>query len=55
MHTLSLHDALPISPKARPKGVVDGKSVNIPILVYDAMEGRRRLCQPSDGYLGERM
>ena len=42
-------------PKARPKGVVDGKSVNIPILVYNAMEGRRRLCQPGVGCPGERM
>ena len=42
-------------PKARPKGVVDGKSVNIPILVYNAMEGRSRLCQPGVGCPGERM
>ena len=41
--------------KARPKGVVDGKSVNIPILVYDAMEGRRRLCQLGDGCPSGRM
>ena len=43
------------TPKARPKGVVDGKSVNIPILVYDAMEGRRRLCQLGDGCPSGRM
>ena len=32
-------------PKARPKGVVDGKQVNIPVLLVIAMEGRRRLGQ----------
>ena len=32
-------------PKARPKGVVDGKPVNIPVLLVIAMEGRRRLGQ----------
>ena len=31
------------APKARPKGVVDGKLVNIPILLCNAMRGRRRL------------
>ena len=32
-------------PKARSKGVVDGKQVNIPVLLVIAMEGRRRLGQ----------
>ena len=32
-------------PKARPKGVVDGKRVNIPVLTFIAMGGRRRLNQ----------
>ena len=36
-------------PKARPKGVVDGKQVNIPALLFIAMEGRRRLGQQGDG------
>jgi hypothetical protein len=30
-------------PKARPKGVVDGKQVNIPVLIIVGTEGRRRL------------
>jgi hypothetical protein len=30
-------------PKIRPKGVVDGKQVNIPVLFYVGSEGRRRL------------
>ena len=30
-------------PKARPKGVVDGKQVNIPVLIQLGTEGRRRL------------
>ena len=30
-------------PKARPKGVVDGKQVNIPVLNQMGTEGRRRL------------
>lgn len=30
-------------PKARPKGVVDGKQVNIPVLEMKGTEGRRRL------------
>lgn len=32
-------------PKARLKSVVDGKQVNIPVLLVIAMEGRRRLGQ----------
>ena len=38
-------------PKARPKGVVDGKRVNIPVLMLCvlAMEGRRRVDQPHVG------
>ena len=30
-------------PKARPKGVVDGQQVDIPVLVLLVMEGRSRL------------
>ena len=30
-------------PKARPSGVVDGKQVNIPVLIIMGTEGRRRL------------
>ena len=41
-------------PKARPKGVVDGKLVNIPILLCNAMRGRRRLSQPGVGCPGGR-
>ena len=33
------------APKARLKSVVDGKQVNIPVLLVIAMEGRRRLGQ----------
>ena len=32
-------------PKARPKGVVDGKQVNIPVLNQMGSEGRRRLSE----------
>ncbi len=32
-------------PKARPKGVVDGKQVNIPVPINSMMEWRRRLMQ----------
>ena len=39
-------------PKARPKGVVDGKQVNIPVLCINAMGGRRRLGEPGDGCPG---
>ena len=42
-------------PKARPKGVVDGQQVNIPVLNFIAMGGRRRLSQPGVGYPGESM
>lgn len=42
-------------PKARPRGVVDGKLVNIPILLCNAMRGRRRLSQPGVGCPGGRM
>ncbi len=38
--------------KARPKGVVDGKQVNIPVLAVTAKGGRRRLCWPGDGCPG---
>ena len=40
------------APKARQKCVVDGKQVNIPVPLYDAMGGRRRLGQPSVGIGG---
>jgi hypothetical protein len=36
----------------RPKGVVDGKQVNIPAPFVIAMGGRRRLGQPGVGYPG---
>ena len=39
-------------PKARPKGVVDGKQVNIPAPAVTAMEGRRRLGAPGVGCPG---
>ena len=38
--------------KARLKSVVDGKQVNIPVPILDAMWGRRRLGQPSVGIGG---
>ncbi len=34
----------------RPKGVVDGTQVNIPVLDVCAMEGRRRVGQMVNGY-----
>jgi len=40
------------APKARPKGVVDGKQVNIPVPQSTAMERRRRLNGPGVGYPG---
>ena len=43
------------APKARPKGVVDGKLVKIPVLFVAAMGGRRRLNLPGVGYPGESM
>ena len=39
-------------PKARPKGVVDGKQVKIPVLEISAMAGRRLESQPSVGLEG---
>ena len=39
-------------PKARPKGVVDGQRVNIPVLSIVDNEGRRRLSQPDIGFTG---
>ena len=36
-------------PKARPKGVVDGKRVNSPALFLAAMGRRRRLGRPAVG------
>jgi hypothetical protein len=30
-------------PKVRPNGVVDGKQVNIPVLIFVGTEGRRKL------------
>ena len=43
------------APKARARGVVDGKLVNIPVLRVAAMEGRRRLNLPGVGCPGESM
>ena len=40
------------APKARPKGVVDGKQVNIPVPVVNAMGGRRSLARPGVGRPG---
>ena len=36
--------------KARPKGVVDSKQVNIPVPFIIGIEGRRRLNHPDVGY-----
>jgi hypothetical protein len=33
----------------RPRGVIDGKQVNIPVPMFTAMEGRRKLGQLADG------
>ena len=44
-----------VGPKSRPKGVVDGKQVNIPVPLLTAMERRRRLDQPVNGYTGVSM
>ena len=43
------------APKVRPKGVIDGKQVNIPVPQSTAMERRRRLNGPGDGYPGKSM
>ncbi len=40
------------APKARLKSVVDGKQVNIPVPLGNAMGGRRRLGQPGVGRPG---
>ena len=40
------------APKARLKSVVDGKQVNIPVPLCNAMGGRRRLGWPSVGIGG---
>ena len=42
-------------PKARPRGVVDGQRVNIPVLFFNDNEGRRRLCWPDVGYRFKRL
>ena len=39
-------------PKARPRGVVDGQQVEIPVLTVWMMEWRRRLADPADGNAG---
>ena len=39
-------------PKARPKGVVDGEQVNIPVPPVNAMGGRRKVEQPAIGCAG---
>jgi len=41
------------APKARQRCVVDGKRVNIPAPIVDAMGGRRKLTEPGVGYPGE--
>ena len=33
-------------PKSRPKGVDDGQRVDIPVLSYSSMQGRRRIVRP---------
>ena len=41
-----------VEPKPRPKGVGDGKRVNIPVPPVGAEEGRRRVGQPAIGRAG---
>ena len=41
-------------PKAKPRGVVDGKQVKIPVLKKSAKGGRRRLSKPTIGRVGLR-
>ena len=41
------------APKARQRCVVDGKLVNIPAPIVDAMGGRRKLTELSVGLLSE--
>ena len=41
------------APKARQRCVVDGKRVNIPAPMVDAMGGRRKLTELSVGILSE--
>ena len=40
------------APKVRQKCVTDGKLVNIPVPLFNAMWGRRRLTQPGVGCPG---
>ena len=40
------------APKVRQRCVADGKQVNIPVLILNAMWGRRRLGQPTVGIVG---
>ena len=40
------------APKERAKAVSDGKLVNIPVPLFNAMWGRRRLCKPGVGRPG---
>ena len=40
------------APKVRQKCVADGKLVNIPVPLFNAMWGRRRLAQPGVGCPG---
>ena len=37
-------------PKARPKGVADGKQVNIPVLLFVGTEGRSRQKEAGVGF-----
>ena len=41
-----------VGPKPRPKGVGDGKQVNIPVLPVGVAGGRRRIGQPTVGRVG---
>ena len=40
------------APKARQKCVVDGKQVNIPVPILDAMGGRSKVAEPGVGCPG---
>ena len=40
------------APKVRQRCVADGKQVNIPVPMYSAMWGRRKLGQPTVGIVG---
>jgi hypothetical protein len=44
-----------VDPKPRPKGVGDGKRVNIPVPPIGAERGRRRVGQPAVGLAGSNL